>query len=170
MTDIENLLFLDLETRSSRRSQEDRRIRHMRGAFHLRLPSPAWPLAWKIRGSGDRGRTSSRNTSKHLEVPHETGRRPQRPVRTAADRGRPASTPRLATEVAIDRCWICTMARARAQALPASLDGAGMALGPPLKKDGDGWRLMLTRSCRPRRTSDGSLAWWEDEDRMTRLS
>ena len=70
--------------------------------------------------------------------------------------------------VAIDR-WICTMARARAQALPASLDGAGMALGLPLKKDGDGWRLML-QMCKPRRTSDGSLAWWEDEDRMTRLS
>jgi DNA polymerase len=61
------------------------------------------------------------------------------------------------------------MARARAQALPASLDGAGMALGLPIKKDGDGYRLML-QMCKPRRTSDGSLAWWEDEDRMTRLS
>ena len=71
-------------------------------------------------------------------------------------------------DVPIDR-WICTMARARAQALPASLDGAGMALGLPIKKDGDGYRLML-QMCKPRRTSDGSLAWWEDEDRMTRLS
>jgi DNA polymerase len=70
--------------------------------------------------------------------------------------------------VAIDR-WICTMARARAQALPASLDGAGMALGLPIKKDGDGWRLML-QMCKPRRMADGSLAWWEDEDRMARLS
>ena len=70
--------------------------------------------------------------------------------------------------VAIDR-WICTMARARAQALPASLDGAGMALGLPIKKDGDGWRLML-QMCKPRRMADGSPAWWEDEDRMTRLS
>ena len=70
--------------------------------------------------------------------------------------------------VPIDR-WICTMARVRAQALPASLDGAGMALGLPIKKDGDGWRLML-QMCKPRKMADGSLAWWEDEDRMTRLS
>jgi DNA polymerase len=70
--------------------------------------------------------------------------------------------------VAIDR-WICTMARVRAQGLPASLDGAGMALGLPIKKDGDGWRLML-QMCKPRKMADGSLAWWEDADRMTRLS
>ena len=72
--------------------------------------------------------------------------------------------------VAIDR-WICTMARVRAQALPASLDGAGMALGLPLKKDGDGYALML-RMCRPRAIDavTGSVTWWEDEVRMTRLS
>jgi DNA polymerase len=70
--------------------------------------------------------------------------------------------------VPIDR-WTCTMARVRAQGLPASLDGAGMALGLPIKKDGDGWRLML-QMCKPRRMADGSLAWWEDADRMARLS
>lgn len=72
-------------------------------------------------------------------------------------------------EVDLDR-WVCTMARARAMGLPGSLDGAAMAAGLPMKKDGAGYALML-RMCRPRSFSpDGTPVWWEDEDRMSRLS
>jgi len=71
--------------------------------------------------------------------------------------------------VPIDR-WICTMARARAMALPGSLDGAAAAAGLGVKKDGVGYALML-RMCRPRAVlPDGSMTWWEDEERMARLS
>ena len=166
MTDIDDLLFIDLETRSTvdlrktgayvYASDPSTSVTVARLAIGMEEPwewRPGIPLLSKYL--------------KHLEDP------------TREVVAHNAQFERLLIEgvlhprhgwplVAIDR-WICTMARARAQALPASLDGAGMALGLPLKKDGDGWRLML-QMCKPRRTSDGSLAWWEDEDRMTRLS
>jgi DNA polymerase len=71
--------------------------------------------------------------------------------------------------VAIDR-WICTMARARAQALPASLDGASFALGLPFRKDMVGHRLML-QMCKPNpKAKPGASIWFDDEERMNRLS
>lgn len=71
--------------------------------------------------------------------------------------------------VPIDR-FDCTMARARIQALPGSLDGAANAAGLDVRKDLSGHQLML-RMCRPRATRpDGTVTWWEDEDRMQRLS
>jgi DNA polymerase len=71
--------------------------------------------------------------------------------------------------VPIDR-FVCTMAQARAQALPGSLDGAANAAGLDVKKDGTGYALML-RMCRPRSfAADGTPIWWEDEPRMSGLS
>ena len=166
VTDIDQLLFLDLETRGTVDLRKT-------GAYvYASDPSTSVTVArlaigmeepWEWRP----GRELLPKYLKHLEDP------------TKEVVAHNAQFERLLIEgvlhpchgwplVAIDR-WICTMARARAQALPASLDGAGMALGLPLKKDGDGWRLML-QMCKPRRMADGSLAWWEDEDRMTRLS
>ena len=166
MTNIDDLLFLDLETRSTVDLRKT-------GAYvYASDPSTSVTVArlaigmeepWEWRP----GRELLPKYREHLEDP------------TKEVVAHNAQFERLLIEgvlhprhgwplVAIDR-WICTMARVRAQALPASLDGAGMALGLPIKKDGDGYRLML-QMCKPRRTSDGSLAWWEDEDRMTRLS
>ena len=64
--------------------------------------------------------------------------------------------------------WNCTAARAARAGLPRTLDGAASALALPLQKDAEGARLML-QMCKPRRTSDGSLAWWQDETRLARL-
>jgi DNA polymerase len=60
----------------------------------------------------------------------------------------------------------CTMARANALALPASLDGVGEALRAPVKKDKAGHALMM-QMCKPRTLEP--LTWWEDADRMERL-
>ena len=65
--------------------------------------------------------------------------------------------------------WDCTAARAAAVGLPRTLEGAGMALQLPVQKDKEGHRLML-QMCKPRRTSDGALAWWDDAERMNRLA
>jgi DNA polymerase len=62
------------------------------------------------------------------------------------------------------------MARARAAGLPGSLDGAAKALGSPVAKDLGGHRLML-QMCKPRRIGeDGSIVWWDDDERLQRLS
>ena len=62
-----------------------------------------------------------------------------------------------------------TMAMAYAMGLPGSLDGAARAVGIPYEKDMAGHRLML-QMCRPRRVEpDGTLVWWDDEDRRRRL-
>jgi DNA polymerase len=166
MTDINDLLFLDLETRSTvdlRKTGVYVYAAHPSTSVTVARLAIGMEEPWEWRP----GRDLLPKYLKHLEDP------------TREVVAHNAQFERLLIEgvlhprhgwplVAIDR-WICTMARARAQALPASLDGAGMALGLPIKKDGDGYRLML-QMCKPRRTSDGSLAWWEDEDRMTRLS
>ena len=60
----------------------------------------------------------------------------------------------------------CTMARANALALPASLDGIGKALDAPVQKDPAGHALML-QMCRPR--SKEPLTWWEGDERIARL-
>jgi DNA polymerase bacteriophage-type len=63
----------------------------------------------------------------------------------------------------------CTMARGLALGLPADLERLGKVLRTPIQKDKDGHALML-RMCKPRRTDpDGTLVWWDDEDRIERL-
>ena len=167
MTDIENLLFLDLETRSTVDLRKT-------GAYvYASDPSTSVTVARLALGMEEPwewrpGRELLPKYRAHLEDP----------MREVVAHN--AQFERLLIEgvlhprhgwplVAIDR-WICTMARVRAQALPASLDGAGMALGLPIKKDGDGHRLML-QQCRPRKIlPDGTIIWWEEESRMIRLS
>ena len=166
MTDIGRLLFLDLETRSTVDLRKT-------GAYvYASDPSTSVTVARLAIGMEE---PIEWRPGQNLPFPHFAALNDPRCEVVAHN----AAFERLLIEgvlhprhgwplVAIDR-WICTMARVRAQALPASLDGAGMALGLPIKKDGDGYRLML-QMCKPRRTADGSLAWWEDEGRMTRLS
>jgi DNA polymerase len=60
----------------------------------------------------------------------------------------------------------CTLARAQALALPASLDQLGEALKAPVQKDKDGHRLMMTM-CKPRTLEP--LTWKEDEASIERL-
>lgn len=60
----------------------------------------------------------------------------------------------------------CTMARANALALPASLEGVADALDAPIKKNKAGYRLML-QMCKPRTLEP--LTWWDDDDRRARL-
>jgi DNA polymerase len=61
----------------------------------------------------------------------------------------------------------CTMARACAVGLPASLEGTGAATRATVKKDVEGRRLML-QMCRPRTREP--LTWWTDAERMARLA
>lgn len=71
-------------------------------------------------------------------------------------------------DVGLDR-WDCTMARARACNLPASLEQALAALDVGAAKDAAGHRLML-QMCKPRDVAaDGTITWWEDEQRIKRL-
>jgi DNA polymerase len=71
-------------------------------------------------------------------------------------------------EPAADQWW-CTAAEAARMALPRHLEGLCHALRLPFKKDMEGHRLML-RMCRPRKfNEDGSVVWWDDRERRTRL-
>lgn len=64
----------------------------------------------------------------------------------------------------------CTLARSAIQALPLDLDRLAIALGLREKKDADGHRLML-RMCKPRKIHpDGHIDWWDDADRVQRLT
>lgn len=60
----------------------------------------------------------------------------------------------------------CTMSRALALGLPASLENLGAATAVAVQKDKDGHRLML-QMCKPR--SLEPLTWWEDDERIERL-
>lgn len=63
----------------------------------------------------------------------------------------------------------CTMARALALGLPASLDMLGHALGAKITKDKDGHRLMM-QMCRPRQIrEDGTIVWWDEPEKVERL-
>jgi DNA polymerase len=63
----------------------------------------------------------------------------------------------------------CTMARALAMGLPASLDMLGQAIGAKITKDRDGHRLMM-QLCKPRSiNADGSIVWWDDPEKIERL-
>lgn len=65
---------------------------------------------------------------------------------------------------------ICTMAMAYAMGLPGSLEQASAAMGIDKQKDMAGRRLMLQMS-RPRsQNKDGSYVWWDEPDKIERLS
>lgn len=70
-------------------------------------------------------------------------------------------------EIPITR-WRCTAAKASACALPRSLEGVTNALDLSVQKDMDGRRLIL-KYCKPRKTKDGSLKWWDDKDELNRI-
>jgi DNA polymerase bacteriophage-type len=66
----------------------------------------------------------------------------------------------------------CTMAAALANALPASLEGAAVALSLPVRKDAEGHRVMqqMSRPRRARKGEDpGAIHWHDDPDRRQRL-
>lgn len=63
----------------------------------------------------------------------------------------------------------CTMAMAYAMALPGSLENAANATGLEVKKDMEGRRLMLKMATPRRIEPDGTIVWWEDEERLNRL-
>lgn len=67
-----------------------------------------------------------------------------------------------------DKQFRCTMVEALALNLPGALDKAAPATGLDITKDEKGSRLMM-QMCRPRKTLDGSLRWWDDQDRRDRL-
>lgn len=71
--------------------------------------------------------------------------------------------------IQIEQCE-CTMAMAYAMALPGSLENAAAALGIKEQKDLAGSRLMLQMS-KPRRIEeDGTITWWDEEEKMIRLA
>ena len=64
----------------------------------------------------------------------------------------------------------CTMARAAALAIPASLGVAAQVMRSAEQKSDDGHALML-RLSRPRKiTADGSIEWWTDPDKLSALA
>lgn len=65
--------------------------------------------------------------------------------------------------------WRCTMVRAYALALPGSLENAAAAVGMTEAKDMEGHRLMMQMAKPRRREKDGTLVWWDDDDRLSRL-
>jgi len=63
----------------------------------------------------------------------------------------------------------CTMVRALAMGFPGKLESAAPALRLDVRKDADGKRVMQ-RMSKPRKThADGTLTWWEDEERYAKL-
>ncbi|ORE90236.1 DNA-directed DNA polymerase [Stappia sp. 22II-S9-Z10] len=65
--------------------------------------------------------------------------------------------------------WRDTMVEALGQALPGKLEDAAPAVGLDIRKDAAGHRLMLQMS-KPRKIEDdGTIIWWEDDDRLQRL-
>ncbi len=65
--------------------------------------------------------------------------------------------------------WVCSAAEAAAMSLPRSLDQAAIVTGVAEQKDGEGYSLMM-RMTRPRKVNaDGTLVWWDVEERKQRL-
>lgn len=63
----------------------------------------------------------------------------------------------------------CTLAMCYAMALPGALDNAAAAVGIRHRKDPAGSRLML-QMCRPREVKpDGTIVWWDEEDKQVAL-
>lgn len=68
-----------------------------------------------------------------------------------------------------DEQWYCTMAEAAAMGIPLSLDKAAKVLGLKVKKDEEGYKLML-RMSKPRKIEDdGTIIWWNVPERLNRL-
>jgi DNA polymerase len=64
--------------------------------------------------------------------------------------------------------WVCSAAEAAAMSLPRNLDGAATVTGVAEQKDSEGYALMM-RMTRPRKVNaDGSLVWWDVEERKQR--
>jgi DNA polymerase len=78
-------------------------------------------------------------------------------------------TPRYGWPVLNLEQTYCTMAMAYALALPGSLENAAGAVGLLVGKDTQGRRLMLQMSSPRRVEEDGTLVWWDDEERKQRL-
>lgn len=77
--------------------------------------------------------------------------------------------PRYGWPVPDPKQYRCTMAKAYAMSLPGKLDKCAPALGLTISKDQEGYRLML-QMCKPRRIEpDGTIIWWDDEERQLRL-
>lgn len=65
--------------------------------------------------------------------------------------------------------WRCTMAMARAMALPGSLENAAASVGMTEAKDMAGHRLMM-QMARPRKVhAGGRIEWWDVEEKKQRL-
>lgn len=68
--------------------------------------------------------------------------------------------------------WWCTAACVAAAALPRRLEEAAGVLDLPVKKDMDGYRLMM-RMARPRKPRkgerQGTLLWWDEPEKVARL-
>jgi DNA polymerase len=65
--------------------------------------------------------------------------------------------------------WVCTAAEARAMNLPGKLENSAIVLGVSEQKDMAGGRLMM-QMARPRKIhADGTLTWWDDQERRDRL-
>lgn len=63
----------------------------------------------------------------------------------------------------------CTMTEAYAMALPGSLENAAAALGIGDRKDMGGRKVMMQMS-KPRRIEpDGTIVWWDDDERKRKL-
>lgn len=63
----------------------------------------------------------------------------------------------------------CSMAMAYAMGLPGSLEAAGAAVGLEAQKDMAGHRLMMQMAKPKDFTADGSVIWWDGDERMRRL-
>jgi DNA polymerase len=71
-------------------------------------------------------------------------------------------------EIALER-YRCTAAEAAAMSLPRALENAARVLGVSEQKDKAGHNLMM-RMARPRKVlDDGTLVWWDDEERQQTL-
>lgn len=71
--------------------------------------------------------------------------------------------------IALER-YRCTAAEAAAMSLPRALENAARVLGVTEQKDKQGHALMM-RMAKPRKVNeDGSLVWWDDPERVGRLS
>jgi len=69
-----------------------------------------------------------------------------------------------APEIAMEQ-FVCSAAEAAAMALPRHLAGAAHVLGVEQQKDDKGYQLML-RMARPRKiNADGTIVWWDVEER-----
>lgn len=63
----------------------------------------------------------------------------------------------------------CTMARAATVAFPQPLEGLAIASGCIEQKDIEGYNLMMQMAVPRRHNPDGSITWWDDQNRVNRI-